>query len=166
MTPVSRIPTEPPDDAARRAVAGLRLPYNDLKALETVVYELCLNVRQWAEAPGEVFVERDENQVSVTVKDEGLGIPATMRKAFPDLDDEGAVTRALEAGGTASGDRRRGFGLHSAAGLSSRGFVVYLESRGVAVWIKKEKATFCHKSGGSVQGTRIQITYPTGVPSA
>lgn len=44
--------------------------------------------------------------------------------------------------------------------------VVYLESRGVAVWIKKEKATFCHKSGGSVQGTRIQITYPTGVPSA
>lgn len=166
MTPVSRIPAEPPDGAARRAVAGLPLPYNDLKALETVVYELCLNVRQWAEAPGEVYVEKDESQVSVTVNDEGLGIPATMRKAFPDLDDEGAVIRALEAGGTASGDRWRGFGLHSAAGLSSRGFVVYLESRGVAVWIKKEKATFCHKSGGSVQGTRIQITYPTGVTSA
>lgn len=51
MTPVGRIPTEPPDDAARRAVEGLPLPRSGLKALETVVYELCLNVRQWAEAP-------------------------------------------------------------------------------------------------------------------
>lgn len=113
-----------------------------------------------------MYVERDESRVSVTVTDDGAGIPATMRKVFPGLDDEGAAARALEAGGTASGDRRRGFGLHSAADLSSRGFVVYIESRGAAVWIKKEKTVFCHKSGGSVQGTRIQITCPTGVPSA
>lgn len=166
MTPVNRIPVKSPADAARRATAGLPIPHNDLKALESSVYELCLNVRQWADGPGEVSVERDESHIIITVQDEGVGIPAAMRRAFPDLDDEAAVVKALEAGGSSSGERWRGFGLAGAVDLTSRGFVVYLESRGAAVWIEDRRTTFCYKSGGSVTGTRIQVIYPAGEPDA
>lgn len=155
-----------PADAARRATAGLPIPHNDLKALESTVYELCLNVQQWADGPGEVSVERDKSHMIITVQDEGVGIPAAMRKAFPGLDDEAAVVKALEAGGSSSGERRRGFGLAGAVDLTSRGFVVYLESRGSAVWIRDRRTTFCYKSGGSVTGTSIQMIYPAGEPDA
>lgn len=122
MTPVNRIPVKSPADAARRATAGLPIPPNDLKAMESTVYELCLNVQQWADGPGEVSVERDDSHMIITVQDEGVGIPATMRKAFPDLDDEAAVVKALEAGGvllrrTLARVRARGRGRSDIQGL-------------------------------------------------
>ena len=62
MTLVDTIPITSPRDVARRAVATVSASHNDLKALETVIFELCLNVKQWAEADGNVFVEGEENR--------------------------------------------------------------------------------------------------------
>lgn len=163
MTVVDTIPITSPKDAARRAVALVSVPQNDLKALETVVFELCLNVKQWAEADGSVFVETDASRFTITVQDDGVGIPTTMRRAFPELTNEEAVARSLAAGGTSSGQRWRGFGLAGASDLSNRkGFSVYLETGDVAVWSADGVLTFAYKSGGAVSGTRIQIIYAIG----
>lgn len=160
MRLVDTIPITSPRDVARSAVTLVSAPHNDLKALETVVFELCLNVKQWAEATGDVLVEEDESHLVVTVQDQGVGIPATMRKAFPELDNEEAVVRALAAGGTSSGQGWRGFGLADAVDMSSRaGFSVYLETEDVAVWSIDGLLTFGYKSAGAIAGTRIQIIY-------
>ena len=163
MTVVDTIPITSPRDVARRAVALVSAPHNDLEALETVVFELCLNVKQWAEAEGSVFVEMEVGRFIITVQDDGVGIPATMRRAFPELTNEEAVARSLTAGGTSSGQLWRGFGLAGAADLSNReGFSVYLETGDVAVWSAGGVLTFAYKSGGAVSGTRIQITFAIG----
>ena len=130
------------------------------QALESAVYELCLNVQQWAGAPGRVFVEKDEGHMIVTVQDAGAGIAATMRNTFPDLGNEEAVAKALSRGGTSSGGEWRGFGLPSAADLSLRGFDFYLETGDVAVWARRGNLVFTYKSGGAVTGTKIQIIHP------
>ena len=81
-----------------------RPPRTDLAALTSVVTELCLNVLHWAEAAGNVFAERDRQQVIIIVQDDGVGIPETMRRAFPDLKDHETVERALTAGVSSSGE--------------------------------------------------------------
>lgn len=160
MNPVETIPVTTPSDVARRAVSRVSGPHNDLAALEAVLVELCLNVKQWAEAAGQVFVEMDEDRFVITVQDDGVGIPVTMRAAFPELNNEDAVERALAAGGTSSGQRWRGFGLASAIDLSNRaGFSVYLETLDVAVWSVDGILAFSYKSGGAIAGTRVQISY-------
>lgn len=121
---------------------------------------MCLNVKQWAEAAGNVLVEEEEGYIVVSVQDHGLGIPATMRRAFPELDNEEAVVQALAAGGTSSGQRWRGFGLAEAIDMSNRrGFSVYVETEDVAVWSVDGVLTFGYKSDGAIGGTRIQIIY-------
>ena len=47
MSLVDTIPITSPSDVARRAVALISAPHNDPRALETVVFELCLNVKQY-----------------------------------------------------------------------------------------------------------------------
>ena len=163
MKLVDTIPIVVPTDVARRAVETVPAPFNDLTALENVLFELCLNVQQWAETSGQVSIEKDTNHIIITVDDSGVGIPATMRRAFPDLNNEEAVDRAFTAGGTSSGQRWRGFGLAAAVDLSNReGFSVYLESQDVAVWSQDGVLTFGYKSGGAIAGTRIQIMYSIG----
>ena len=160
MTLVDTIPITSPRDVASRAVATVSAPHNDLKALETVIFELCLNVKQWAEADGNVFVEEEESRFVITVQDHGVGIPATMRRAFSGLSNEEAVARALAAGGTSSGQKWRGFGLADATDMSNReGFSVYLETQDVAIWSVDGALTFGYKSEGAIAGTRIQIIY-------
>lgn len=146
-------PVSSPREAAGRVAEN----NHHRSALESAVYELCLNVQQWAGAPGRVFVEKDEGHVIITVQDEGLGIPATMREAFPDLTNEEAVAGALRRGGTSSDSDWRGFGLPVAVDLSRRGFDFYLETGDVAVWARNGDLVFSYKSGGAVAGTKIQI---------
>lgn len=124
------IPIRNPSAAARAAVALAPIPHSDLKALEATVYELCLNVVQWAQAHGSVLVERADGRVIVTVQDDGVGIPATMRAVDPEFTNEEAVAAALRVGGTSSGEPWRGLGLDRAVDLSRRkGFSVHLASR-------------------------------------
>lgn len=152
------IPIRNPSDAARAAVALVPMPHSDLNALEATVYELCLNVVQWAQAPGSVLVERADDQMIITVQDDGVGIPATMRAVDHGLSNEEAVAAALRVGVTASGEPWRGFGLNSAVDLSRReGFCVHLASRDAAVWMADGTPVFSNKSGGSIAGTMVQI---------
>ena len=163
MILVDTIPIVALTDVARRAIEEVPAPFDDLTALERVLFELCLNVQQWAEAPGKVVIERDTSHIIITVHDDGVGIPTTMRRAFPDLSNEEAVDRAFAVGGTSSGQRWRGFGLAGAVDLSNReGFNVYVESQDVAVWSEDGILTFGYKSGGAIAGTRIQIIYSIG----
>lgn len=157
-------PITSPREDARRAAEQVPVPYNDRQALQAALYELCLNVQQWAGAPGEVVVEEDDRHHIVTIRDEGAGIPATVGKAFPDLDNQAAVAKALSPGGTSSNGQRRRTGLAGAGGLSARGFVVYLETEDVAAWAESGNIIFAYKGGGAVTGTRIQIIFPSGRP--
>lgn len=117
---------------------------------------------QWAEADGRVLVERHDNRFLITVQDDGVGIPATMRTVNPEFSNEQAVDAALRVGVTSSGDPWRGFGLNSAMDLTRRtGFSVHLASRDVSVWITDGRSTFCHRSGGTIEGTLVQITWMT-----
>jgi len=157
-------PITSPREDARRAAEQVPAPYNDLQALQAALYELCLNVQQWAGAPGVITVEEDDLHLIITVRDEGAGIPATIRKAFPDLANQAAVAKALSPGGTSSGEQWRGFGLASAFGLSARGFILYLETEDVAAWAEGGNTVFAYKGGRAVAGTRIQIIYPADRP--
>lgn len=148
-----------PADAARAAVQRVTVPHSDLQALEAAVYELCLNILQWAQSEGSVFVERVGEHTIVTVQDNGVGIPATMRNVDAGFSNEDAVAAALRVGVTASGEPWRGFGLNSVLDLSRReGFSVYLASRDVAVCMKDGNTVFGNKSGGAIAGTMVQIT--------
>ena len=57
------------------------------EALRTAIRETAYNVADWA-GSGEIAVERSTDGVGVVVLDRGPGIPATMRAAFPELNDE------------------------------------------------------------------------------
>ena len=163
MKLLATIPIKDPSDAAEQASRYLPAPPNDLQNLREVVYELCLNVLQWSESTGSVLVEEDDRNIILTVEDSGIGIPASIRKVYPDLSNEGAVDMALQPGATSSGSRWRGYGLNSAVRLSDRDrFGIYLATRDVAVWVNDGLTTYCNKSGGSIAGTLVQIIYSSG----
>lgn len=151
------VPIVNPPAAAAAAVALVPAAGDDLQVLATV-YELCLNVSQWSQAEGSVFVEQSEDHAIITIQDDGVGIPETMRARYPDLSNARAVAGAIEPGVTASGKAWRGYGLSSLVYLSERdGFSVCLTSRDIAVWMTDGRVTFGGKSGGSIRGTMVQI---------
>ena len=159
MKPLDSFTIRNPMESAQRVVEHLPIPHNDLQQLEEVAYKLCLNVQQWAEAPGTVIIEKDPDHVVITIQDSGRGIPSAMREAFPELSNEDAVIEALKPGVTSSGMRFRGYGLNSLYRLSSRGFVIYLATQDTAVWIDQEHLVSAYKGGTTIDGTSIQIIY-------
>lgn len=160
MILLESFPIPDPREAARRVAEKVDVPHHHREALKVVVYKMCLNVQQWAGAPGRVFLEQDNDHVVITVQDEGLGVAATMREAFPDLGNEEAMAKAVRRGVSSSGDKFRGFGLPSAVDLTRRGFDFYLESGDMSAWARNGNLVFSYKSGGAVTGTKIQIIHP------
>ena len=159
MKPLDSFAITNPTERAQRVVEYLPIPHNYLQQLEEAAYELCLNVQQWAEAPGAVIVEKDTGCVVITIQDSGRGIPSAMRETFPELSNEDAVIEALTPGVTSSGMRVRGYGLNSLYRLSSRGFVIYVATQDVAVWIDQDHLISTYKGGATIDGTSIQIIY-------
>ncbi len=72
-----------PREDARRAAEQVPAPYNDLQSLQEALYELCLNVQQWAEAPGFIAVEEDDLHRIITVRDEGRGFRPLSERPSP-----------------------------------------------------------------------------------
>ena len=154
------IPIRNPQEAAEQAVALVPADRNDQQALLVVVRELCLNVLNWSESHGNVFVEKHDETFTVTVLDRGIGIPVSMGRAYPDLSNQEAVAMSLVEGETASGQEFRGWGLPATLALTLRdGFSGYLESEDVAVWMEDGESRFAAKSGGSIEGTLVSVAY-------
>ena len=57
------------------------------------------------------MVATTEERLVVTVRDEGVGIHATMRRACPDINESLAVTAAFSGGVTSEANPIRGLGL-------------------------------------------------------
>ena len=161
---MNTIPITDPRRAAEQATRLVPAANNDMRALQEVVRELCLNALQWSESEhgsANVFVEDTDQAVIITVYDSGIGIAACMRRTYPKLAESEAVYRALERGTTSSREQWRGYGLASFVDLTTRlGFTGYLETYGVSLWIANgalEEAA--GKSGGATKGTLASITY-------
>ena len=156
------IPIGNPQEAAEKAVRLVPSVHNDPQALLIVIRELCLNVLQWSEGTGNIFVEKDDDSVTLTVLDAGIGIPACMRGVYPDLSNQEAVAMALSEGESTSGQDFRGWGLPSTLALTGRDrFSAYLETEDVAVWMEGGEPLFANKSGGSINGTLVSVAYST-----
>ena len=142
---------------------GLALrPRGFREALRTAILETAYNVADWA-GSGEVAVEQSSEGLAVVVLDRGPGIPATMRSAFPDLNDEELLLRAVEAGVSSTGEQFRGFGLWSAVQASNYGAGVTLETGGVAALFRQGKAVSCSKSSSTTLGVTVRFLLPADV---
>lgn len=137
---------------------GLR-PGGFREALRTAIRETAYNVADWA-GSGEIAVERGTDGVAVVVLDRGPGIPATMRVAFPDLNDEELLLRAVEPGVSSTGEQFRGFGLWSAVQVSMYGAGVTLETGGVAALFRQGRAVSCSKSSSATIGVTVRFLLP------
>ena len=114
----------------------------------------------WA-GSGEIAVERSATDgLAVVVLDRGPGIPATMRAAFPDLNDEELLLRAVEPGVSSTGEQFRGFGLWSAVQVSMYGAGVTLETGGVAALFRQGRAVSCSKSSSANIGVTVRFLLP------
>lgn len=126
------------------------------EALRAAIRETAYNVADWA-GSGEITVERSRDGVAVVVLDRGPGIPATMRAAFPDLNEEELLLRAVEPGVSSTGEQFRGFGLWSAVQVSMYGAGVTLETGGVAALFRQGRAVSCSKSSSANIGVTVRF---------
>ena len=148
--------------AAQAAVDELELAPGGLRdALLQAVREAAYNAVDWAEG-GEVAVEMTDSLAQVVVLDSGPGIQATMRDAFPDLNEEQVVLHATRPGVTSTGDQFRGFGLWSAVSVSDRGVSVVLETGGVTMLFRDGSAVPCSKSTSRGVGVAVRFRLPRG----
>lgn len=137
---------------------GLR-PGGFREALRTAILETAYNVADWA-GSGEIAVERSPDGVGVVVLDQGPGIPATMRSAFPELNDEELLLRAVEPGVSSTGEQFRGFGLWASVQVSMYGAGVTLETGGVAALFRQGRAVSCSKSSSRTLGVTVRFLLP------
>jgi len=139
---------------------SLRLPPGGFReAIRTAIRETAYNVADWA-GSGEIAVERSPDGLAVVVLDRGPGIPATMRSAFPGLNDEELLLRAVEPGVSSTGEQFRGFGLWSAVQVSMYGAGVTLETGGVAALFRQGRAVSCSKSSSTTVGVTVRFLLP------
>lgn len=148
------------DRVSDEVTDSLGLPPGGFReALRTAIRETAYNVADWA-GSGEITVERTADGVGVVVLDRGPGIPATMRAAFPELNDEDLLLRAVEPGVSSTGEQFRGFGLWSAVQVSMYGAGVTLETGGVAALFRQGRAVSCSKSSSANIGVTVRFLLP------
>lgn len=88
------------------------------QAIQSGIGELCDNGVEHGASPLGCFAAAQHYQhgaggkrTVLAVGDCGVGIPETMRRAFPDLLDSDALTKAVQEGVTSTGNGNRGIGL-------------------------------------------------------
>lgn len=125
-------------------------------ALREAVREAAYNVADWA-GSGTVAFEDSSNGAQIVVSDQGVGIYATMRDAFPGLTEEEVVLHATRPGVSSTGEQFRGFGLWAAVSVSGYGVRVVLETGGVTVLFQDGEAVPCSKSTSRSSGVSIRF---------
>ena len=147
-------------EAAQAAVDGLGLAPGGLReAIGQALREAAYNVADWAGA-GEIALERADSRTQIAVTDQGPGIHATMRDAFPGLTEEEVVLHATRPGVSSTGEQFRGFGLWSAVSVSTYGVRVVLETGGVTVLFHEGAAVPCSKSTSRSAGVALRFHLP------
>ena len=151
--------------AADAAVDELGLAPGGLRdALRQAVREAAYNAADWAGA-GEVALERARSGAQIVVLDQGPGIHATMRDAFPGLTEEEVVLHATRPGVSSTGEQFRGFGLWSAVSVSAQGVRVVLETGGVTLLFRNGTVVPCSKSTSRSAGVALRFLLPDDRPA-
>lgn len=146
--------------AAEAAVDELGLAPGGLRdALRQAVREVAYNAADWA-GGGEVALERTGSGAQIVVLDQGPGIHATMRDAFPGLTEEEVVVQATRPGVSSTGEQFRGFGLWSAVNVSAQGVRVVLETGGVTLLFRDGTTVPCSKSTSRSAGVALRFHLP------
>ena len=109
---------------------------------------------------GWCFVVRTENRLVVTVQDRGVGIHASMRKAYPDIDESLALTAAFSGGVISEVGPIRGLGLMMVHSYTETGANLLLETGGVAYVGIKGKGQLEGKSTQYVEGVTAMLEVP------
>lgn len=116
--------------ALRHVVGDL---VHDARRLVIVARELADNaIYHSGQDRGWCIVGKTEDRLVVTIRDDGVGIHATMRKAYPDLEEGLAVRAAFSGGVTSEAGPVRGLGLMMVLAYTETGASLLLETGGVA----------------------------------
>ena len=133
----------------------------DARRLAIVARELADNALYHSgQSGGWCTVGRTEESLVVTVRDEGVGIHATMREAYPDIDESLAVTAAFSGGVTSETSPIRGLGLMMVLAYTETGANLLLETGGVAFIGIGGRGQLVGKSTSSVEGVTAMLEVP------
>ena len=133
----------------------------DARRLVIIARELADNALYHSgQGGGWCMVGTTEERLVVTVKDEGVGIHATMRRAYPDIDENLAVTAAFSGGVTSEASPIRGLGLMMVLAYTETGANLLLETGGVAFVGIGGRGQMVGKSTQSVEGVTAMLDVP------
>lgn len=153
----------------------LGIPAQSLGEIQTCVSELFNNIKDHTRYDiGCIFVQHfpKEDRVIIAVSDFGSGIPSSVRKVAPDLDDVQAIKKAVEEGfSSKSIPTNRGAGLDylmRVVALTNRGKVTIYSRSGIVTFGELGGAIMPLASslGGFSPGTLIEIELRTDMISA
>ena len=106
---------------------------HDARRLVIVARELADNaIYHSGQGRGWCIVGKTEEYLVVTIRDEGVGIHATMRKAYPDLEEGLAVAAAFSGGVTSEAGPIRGLDLMMVLAYTETGANLLMETGSVA----------------------------------
>jgi anti-sigma regulatory factor (Ser/Thr protein kinase) len=132
-----------------------------LRAFEWALQEITDNVLQHSgsDAGGlaQLSIHRQSREIEFTVADAGVGIPASLRTAFPNLiDDVSTLQEAVKEGVTRGTGQGNGlYGSSQMAVLSGGPF--YLNSGGAYLAIDRQGRSSCRHEPDSLVGTSVTI---------
>ncbi len=133
----------------------------DARRLVIVTGELADNaLHHSGQDSGWCFVVRTKNRLVVTVQDRGVGIHASMRKAYPDIDESLAAIAAFSGGVTSEVGPFRGLGLMMVLSYTETGANLLLDTGGVAYVGIKGKGQLVGKSTQYVEGVTAMLEVP------
>lgn len=133
----------------------------DPRRLVIVVGELADNVLHHSgRDSGWCDVVATGDRLVVTIRDRGVGIHASMRRAYPDIEEGLAVTAAFSGGVTSEVGPVRGLGLMMVLSYTETGADLLLETGGVAYVGIGGKGRLVGKSTQYVEGVTAMLQVP------
>ena len=133
----------------------------DARRLVIVVGELADNALQHSgQDGGWCSVVTTENRLVVTIQDQGVGIHASMRRAYPDIEEGLAVAAAFSGGVTSEVGPIRGLGLMMVLSYTETGADLLLETGGVAYVGIGGRGQLVGKSTQHVDGVTAMLQVP------
>lgn len=105
-------------------------------------------------------VEEIDDQLAVTVQDQGMGIHQSMRRLYADIDERQALLLAFGGGVSATGDPIRGLGLKMVLDYTQTGAALLLETGGSAFVGTDGQGRVIGKSTQQIKGVTATFCSP------